>query len=54
MLDSVNSPAIQIGGETMSDSYHAISHHGRTPAKLREHEVADRDADACSTGSSAT
>ena len=42
MLDSVNSPAIQIGGETMSDSYHAISHHGRTPAKLREHEVADR------------
>lgn len=42
MLDSVNSPAIQIGGETMSDSYHAISHHGRTPAKLREHEIADR------------
>ncbi|MFN6204098.1 MAG: DUF1552 domain-containing protein [Acidobacteriota bacterium] len=42
MLDSVNSPAIRIGEETMSDSYHAISHHGRNPEKLRQHEVADR------------
>ena len=42
MLDSVNSPAIRIGDETMSDSYHAISHHGRNPGKLREHEAADR------------
>ncbi len=42
MLDSVNSPAIRIGPETMSDSYHAISHHGRSPEKLRQHEVADR------------
>ena len=42
MLDSVNSPAIRIGDETMSDSYHAISHHGRNPEKLRQHEVADR------------
>lgn len=42
MLDSVNSPAIRIGDETMSDSYHAISHHGRNPEKLRQHEIADR------------
>ncbi|MFZ4986173.1 MAG: DUF1552 domain-containing protein [Blastocatellia bacterium] len=42
MLDSVNSPAIRIGDETMSDSYHAISHHGRNPEKLRQHELADR------------
>ncbi|MGE0127513.1 MAG: DUF1552 domain-containing protein [Blastocatellales bacterium] len=42
MLDSVNSPAIRIGDEVMSDSYHAISHHGRKPEKLRQHEIADR------------
>jgi len=42
MLDSVNSPAIQIGDETMSDSYHAISHHGKNAEKLRQHEAADR------------
>jgi hypothetical protein len=42
MLDSVNSPAITIGEETMSDSYHAISHHGRKEEKLRQHEKADR------------
>lgn len=42
MLDSVNSPAITIGDEVMADSYHAISHHGKKPEKLRQHEIADR------------
>ncbi len=42
MLDSVNSPAITIGDETMSDGYHAISHHGKRPDILRQHEKADR------------
>lgn len=41
MLDSVSSPAITIENETMSDSYHAISHHGQTPEKLRQLELAD-------------
>ena len=42
LLDSVNSPAITIGDETMSDGYHAISHHGKRPDILRQHEKADR------------
>jgi len=42
LLDSVNSPAIRVEGETMSDGYHAISHHGKSPDKLRQLELVDR------------
>jgi hypothetical protein len=42
LLDSVNSPAIRVEGETMTDGYHAISHHGRSPDKLRQLELVDR------------
>lgn len=42
LLDSVNSPAIRVEGETMSDGYHAISHHGKNADKLRQLELVDR------------
>jgi hypothetical protein len=42
LLDSVNSPAIRVEGETMTDGYHAISHHGRSPDKLRQLDLVDR------------
>ena len=42
MLDSVNSPAINIGDETMNNSYHEMSHHGKKEDKLRQFEKADR------------
>ena len=42
LLDSVNSPAITVGGETMTDGYHAISHHGRNADKLRQLDLVDR------------
>jgi hypothetical protein len=42
LLDSVNSPAIRVEGETMTDGYHAISHHGKSPDKLRQLELVDR------------
>ena len=42
LLDSVNSPAIRVEGETLTDGYHAISHHGKSPDKLRQLELVDR------------
>ncbi|MEM7477203.1 MAG: DUF1552 domain-containing protein [Planctomycetota bacterium] len=42
MLDSVNSPAIDVDGSTMSDGYHNLSHHGRSEQKLKQLEVIDR------------
>lgn len=42
MLDSVNSPAIEIAGETTSDGYHNLSHHGQDPKKLEQLEIIDR------------
>lgn len=42
MLDSVNSPAIRVENETMTDGYHAISHHGKSPEKLRQLELVDK------------
>jgi hypothetical protein len=42
LLDGVNSPAIRVDNETFSDGYHAISHHGRSPEKLRQLELVDR------------
>jgi hypothetical protein len=43
MLDSVNSPAIQVEGKTLSDGYHNLSHHGKNPAKLAQLEAIDRE-----------
>ncbi len=42
LLDGVNSPAIRVENETFSDGYHAISHHGKSPEKLRQLELVDR------------
>ncbi len=43
MLDSVNSPAIQVNGKAVSDGYHSLSHHGRSPAKLAQLEAIDTE-----------
>ena len=43
MLDSVNSPAIEIDGKSVSDGYHNLSHHGKNPAKLAQLEMIDRE-----------
>src|SRR5450755_3918072 len=43
MLDSVNSPAIQVEGKSVSDGYHNLSHHGRNAAKLSQLEMIDRE-----------
>ncbi|MEP6757160.1 MAG: DUF1552 domain-containing protein [Chthonomonadales bacterium] len=43
MLDSVNSPAIQVEGKAVSDGYHNLSHHGRDPKKLAQLESIDRE-----------
>ena len=42
LLDSVNSPAIVVNGETVSDGYHSLSHHGRSEEKLKQLEVIDK------------
>ena len=42
LLDSVNSPAIVVNGETVSDGYHSLSHHGRSEEKLQQLEVIDK------------
>jgi hypothetical protein len=41
MLDSVNSPAITVEGKAVSDGYHNLSHHGRSPEKLAQLERID-------------
>ncbi|HYG77325.1 MAG TPA: DUF1552 domain-containing protein [Planctomycetota bacterium] len=43
MLDSVNSPAIDVDGEHISDGYHNLSHHGKSAAKLKQLEAIDRE-----------
>ena len=42
LLDSVNSPAIEVDGEPVSDGYHNLSHHGRSEEKLKQLEVIDK------------
>lgn len=42
LLDGVNSPAIKVENEALTDGYHAISHHGKKPDKLRQLELVDR------------
>ncbi len=43
LLDSVNSPAIEVGSATMTDSYHSLSHHGKSEAKLKQLEAMDTE-----------
>jgi len=41
MLNSVGTPVINIPGETITDSYHNLSHHGKTDEKLAQLKVLD-------------
>jgi hypothetical protein len=42
MLDSVNSPAIDVEGAEIKDGYHNLSHHGKSQAKLAQLEAIDQ------------
>lgn len=42
MLDSVNSPAIDVDDIDITDGYHNLSHHGKNKNKLNQLEVIDR------------
>lgn len=42
MLDSVNSPALELAGTDITDGYHSLSHHGKNAAKLKQLEAIDR------------
>jgi hypothetical protein len=41
MLNSFGTPVITIPGETITDSYHNLSHHGKTEEKLAQLKVLD-------------
>lgn len=41
LLDSVNSPAIDIDGVKITDGYHNLSHHGRSETKLAQLKAID-------------
>jgi hypothetical protein len=41
MLNSVGTPVVTIPGETLTDSYHNLSHHGKTDEKLAQLKVLD-------------
>jgi hypothetical protein len=41
MLNSVGTPAVQIAGATITDSYHNLSHHGMAEEKLSQLRVID-------------
>jgi BMFP domain-containing protein YqiC len=41
MLNSVGTPVLQIQGETITDSYHNLSHHGKSDDKLVQLKVVD-------------
>jgi BMFP domain-containing protein YqiC len=41
MLNSVGTPVVQIAGETITDSYHNLSHHGLAQEKLTQLKVID-------------
>ena len=43
MLDSVNSPVLDIPGAEITDGYHSLSHHGKNAAKLAQLEAIDRE-----------
>jgi hypothetical protein len=41
LIDSVNSPAIELDGVSVSDGYHNLSHHGKSEAKLSQLKAID-------------
>jgi hypothetical protein len=41
MLNSVGTPVVTIPGESLTDSYHNLSHHGKAPEKLAQLKVLD-------------
>ncbi len=43
MLDSVNSPVIEVEAMQITDGYHSLSHHGKSPGKLSQLESIDRE-----------
>ncbi len=42
LLDSVNSPAINVEGTEITDGYHNLSHHGKNDDKMAQLEVIDQ------------
>jgi hypothetical protein len=42
LLDSVNSPAIQMEGVEITDGYHNLSHHGRSESKIAQLKAIDQ------------
>ncbi len=42
LLDSNNSPTIQVEGAEISDGYHNLSHHGKSEKKLKQLDAIDR------------
>jgi hypothetical protein len=42
LLDSVNSPTIEVEGADINDGYHSLSHHGKSDKKLVQLEAIDR------------
>jgi hypothetical protein len=43
LLDSVNSPVIDLDEAEIKDGYHSLSHHGKNQAKLTQLEAIDRE-----------
>jgi hypothetical protein len=43
LLDSVNSPTIEVEGAEITDGYHSLSHHGKSEKKLAQLEAIDRE-----------
>ena len=43
MLNSVGTPVVQIPGETISDGYHNLSHHGKAEDKLSQLRLIDQE-----------
>ena len=43
LLDSVNSPTIEVEGAEITDGYHNLSHHGKNDKKIKQLEVIDRE-----------
>ncbi len=41
MLNSVGTPVVEITGVTLTDGYHNLSHHGKSPDKLAQLKVLD-------------
>ncbi len=43
LLDSVNSPTIEVEGAEISDGYHSLSHHGKSATKVAQLQAIDRE-----------